>query len=421
MNIRQPLNYLSHPHQYFPILLFILLSLFHIKYGIIPAWNNINSDFPNYYSASKLFIEGKDLSNIYDDSWFQQKINDYGIREKGKFSPFPPPTVFVMLPGAFFNPLTAKRIFLVLNLIVLLFTAYLFARISKLKIIVCLNFILFSGAALVNNLLLGQLYLFLLMFIVLGYWLLEKRKEQFAGLFWGIGAAVKYFPLVFIPLLFYNKKWKILVSLLLTLILINTVSYFILGPEIYRQFIDKVLFSHLNGELSSQSNYAVQFQSWNSLFRNLFVYDMAENKTPFINSPALFNIARVIVYLSFTIITVLVSIKIKNDKNSFAKSIALSSLLLLVLSPASASYHLLILAFPAMLLITSSLNEDYPASSLTFIILFILVGSAPFLLPKLGIGSLILLFYRLWLTVAYFTAAVWYLLISNRMERLKRV
>jgi hypothetical protein len=92
--------------KYISIYLLIIFGGFNFWYGIIPAWNNINSDFPNYYTASRLLIEGKDLSKIYDDEWFNQQIKNYGINERGKFSPFPPPTIFVMVPFAVFDPLT---------------------------------------------------------------------------------------------------------------------------------------------------------------------------------------------------------------------------------------------------------------------------------------------------------------------------
>lgn len=405
-------NLLIKPPNYFSITLLIILGLFHFRYGVIPAWSNLNSDFPNYYTSSKLLLDGKNLSKIYDDKWFQQKINEYGIDEIGKFSPFPPPTVFVMIPEALFNPITAKRVYLLLNLLVLIITALLFKKISSFSFIMSLNIILLSGVALINNLILGQFYLLLLLLITLGYYYMKSEKEMVSGTFWGIGAAIKYFPLIFIPALLIKKKSKTVVTLLLVIFLVNLIALFFFGVDLYIEFINKVFFSHLNGELSSQSKYAVQFQSWNSLLLNLFVYDPIENPTPLINSPFLFSFFKGFVYLFFMSLTAYVMIRIRNDKDFISKGISLSCIIVFVLSPASASYHLLLLSLPALLLIDISFREKKHTYSLIFVVLYVVTGFISFAVNKTRIDSLGLffLYYRLWLMVLFFFTTVWFLL-----------
>jgi len=405
-------NLFIKPPKYFSIILLIILGLFHFRYGIIPAWSNLNSDFPNYYTSSKLLLDGKDLSKIYDDKWFQQKINEYGIDEIGKFSPFPPPTVFVMIPEALFNPLTAKRIYLLLNIIVLFFTALLFRKVSNFGFIMSMNFILLSGTALINNFLLGQFYLILLFLITLGYYFIKSEKEIMSGTFWGIGAAIKYFPLIFIPALLIKKKSKTVVTLLLVIFLINLIALFFFGVDLYIEFINKVFFSHLNGELSSQSKYAVQFQSWNSLLLNIFVYDPIENPIPLINSPFLLSFVKVFIYLFFISLSSYAMIKIRNDKQFISKGISLSCIIVFVLSPASASYHLLLLSLPALLLIDISFLEKKHTYSLIFIALYVVTGFVSFAVNKTRIDSfgLFFLYYHLWLMVLFFFTTVWFLL-----------
>jgi hypothetical protein len=194
--------------------LFAILSLFHFYYGIIPAWTRINSDFPNYYVSSRLLLEGKDLNNIYDDEWFQQKIIEYGISE---------PESFPFLPDSFHNDSALLSPFR--QSLYSYKPDYYFWFISSenfgFSFISTFNIILLSGAALVNNFLFGQFYLILLLLILLGYINLNKNNETSAGIFWGIGAAVKYFPLIYLPILFFNKSWKTLISLASTVVFIN--------------------------------------------------------------------------------------------------------------------------------------------------------------------------------------------------------
>jgi hypothetical protein len=355
------------------------------------------------------------VTNIYNDYWFQQKIFNYGILEAGKFSPFPPPTAFVMIPEALLSPISAKRVFLLLNFIALLIAAYLITKISSIGCIGAFNVILFSGAGLANNFLLGQFYLILLLLILLGYLNFIKKNEYSAGIFWGIGAAVKYFPLIFIPILILKKNWKALGSLIIIFLLVNVIACLIFGTGVYVQFFREVLLSHLNGELSNQSKYSVQFQSWNSFLRNVFVYDRVENSSPLINSIFLFNFFRFLVYLVFPIVSILIIYKLRNHKDFFPISIIVLSLLVFVLSPASASYHILLLVLPVVLLLNLS-SEKNLFYSLIFISLFILIGFSPFLLNKINrqVLGLFFVYHRLWLEIILYLLSIWFILVKNK-------
>jgi len=405
--------------KYLSIFLLIILGGYTFRYGVLPAWNNINSDFPNYYTSSRLLIEGKNLSKIYDDDWFNQQIKNYGINERGKFSPFPPPTAFVMVPIAFFDPITAKRIFIIINLFIILEIAYIFNKISTFNYITCLNIILISGAAIINNFLLGQVYLLLLFTITLGYFYLRKENAYSTGFLWGIGAAVKYFPIIYMPILLIKKKWKAVISFIITIIIINLITFFFMGYDVYGQFLNLVLFSHINGELSNQSKYAVQFQSWNSFLRILFIADPIENKMPLINNPSAFFISRILVYIIFTALTTFVIYKIRNDKNFLPYSSAMLTLLLLVISPASATYHLLILAFPLVLLLTISAGQKKNLYSTIFVSIYILIAYLPFIIYKVSFlkENLLFSFYRLWFLVIFFGVAVKFILTSREQNR----
>jgi len=180
-----------------------------------------------------------------------------------------------------------------------------------------------------------------------------------------------------------------------------------------------VLFSHINGELSNQSKYAVQFQSWNSFLRILFIADPIENKIPLINSPSAFLISRILVHIIFTGITTFVIYKIRNDKNFLPYSSAMLTLLLLVTSPASATYHLLILAFPLVLLLTKSVEQKKNLYNIIFVSIYILIAYLPFIIYKVSFlkENLLFSFYRLWLLVIFFFVAVKFILIRREQNR----
>ena len=84
--------------------------------GIIPGWNNQTGDFNNYYTAAALVMEGKEIEQFYDNTWFSKEAHDMGISNGAKFAPFPPLTAFIMTPIASFNHDTARWIWLIINL-----------------------------------------------------------------------------------------------------------------------------------------------------------------------------------------------------------------------------------------------------------------------------------------------------------------
>ena len=226
----------------------LFLVLVQIWKGIYPALTEIRSDFPNYYVSSKLLLEGKDLSGLYSNEHFNDLINSYGIDQHGKFAPFPPPTAFIMLPFAGFEPLTAKRIWTCINLLLLYGVIVLFGKIAKRTLLQSATVVLLSGVALFNNFYLGQVYLFILFIWMLSYLWAEKRSG-IAGALLATGISIKYFPVVSIPSLLVKKNFRMLIATVLSLIGIALLSIIIIGLKPCNDFINSVLFDHLNGKL----------------------------------------------------------------------------------------------------------------------------------------------------------------------------
>ncbi|MEK7672143.1 MAG: hypothetical protein AAB344_07990, partial [Bacteroidota bacterium] len=60
-----------------PVQTFVLLiplALFAIIKGVIPAFTQIQTDFPNYYIAGAIARTGVGVERLYDDAWFQEQI-----------------------------------------------------------------------------------------------------------------------------------------------------------------------------------------------------------------------------------------------------------------------------------------------------------------------------------------------------------
>ena len=187
----------------------IVLTIFFIWKGLIPAYTSLQTDFPNYYTSSRLVLEGNHFEKFYDDVWFQEQIHRFGINEQGKFSPFPPLTTLVFLPIAKLEPLLAKQIWTTINLLLLVFNIVLVSSILKTNWKIPLLIFLLSGLALINNFRFGQLYLLLTFTITLGYYLFTQNEKTLSGIMFGLFIPIKYFPLIYIVYFAFKREWKV--------------------------------------------------------------------------------------------------------------------------------------------------------------------------------------------------------------------
>src|SRR5580692_7408097 len=90
-----------------------------VGHSLLPAWRNLNSEFPNYYLAAALYRERIPLDRIYEWTWFQRQNDHLGVRDGlVSFAPNPPTLILSLVPFTTLKPLTAKRVWLVLNLVV---------------------------------------------------------------------------------------------------------------------------------------------------------------------------------------------------------------------------------------------------------------------------------------------------------------
>ena len=192
----------------------LLFSFLVLSKGILPALKDSGGDFANYYTASRIVREGRSIEPAYRDfSWFQKQMDREGFeRQVGGFIPHPPSTALLFLPLTFLDPLTAKRAWTLLNLVFALLIILLLTKLSGLNWLLAAILFMSSGAALINNLLFGQLYLLLLLSILLGLYLLRSGYPVAAGLCLGALLPIKYVALPWIALLLWQRQWKVLLG-----------------------------------------------------------------------------------------------------------------------------------------------------------------------------------------------------------------
>lgn len=392
--------------------------------GIAPAVSRIDTDFPNYLTAAKIVADGGPTERLYDDAWFQEQIRRYATGEPkiGKFAPFPPPTALLLLPLARLQPLNALRVMTGISLLCLVWSVILLSRLMGRSLAEAGCLVLLSGYATYNVLKFGQPYVLVSLSCILGYCAYRKGWLLLAGVCFGLFVPIKYFPVVILLYFLFRGEWKVLLGGVASAATVVLVSIAVLGWPVHRQFLSAVLGQHLTGHLDMQDPFSASFQSFDSLFRQLFVFDPGSNPNPWLALPQLqvFAVAATKLVIFAVAVAALVALKRKEGPDSVAPSLGVLGILVLLLAPATATYHFILLWLPTALMLSWLLRAGARIHAAVLLGLYSLIGFFPYghALRFAGRGGLTVLAYpRLFLLLAMFITCVH--IIWNRTPRLR--
>jgi hypothetical protein len=412
--------------QLITLLLLVGLGIVVGTRGIVPAVTKVDTDFPNYFTAAKIVANGGDVGRLYDDQWFQEQMRHYqiGRPSEGKFSPFPPPTALLMVPLTRLTPLNALRVVTVVSLLGLVGSIILLGRILSWRLIDSSIFILLSGYAVVNALRLGQPYILISACCILGYYARLKGRPFIAGLCFGLFSPIKYFPIVILVYFAFRKEWRIVLGGATAIVFVALISIGVMGWKIHQEFLFSVLGNHLTAHLSMQDPFTASFQSFDTLFRRLFVYDAASNPRPFVASARFASIAVVVTKCLIAAAAALTLVRLnRRGEAAVAPSLGLLGIVTLLLAPATATYHFSLLWLPIGLLIRYFVLEGAALFAYFVLGAYALIGFFPYGRSNLfeGRGGLGVLAYpRLFLLLAMFVVSASFLGRSAHADRLER-
>jgi hypothetical protein len=395
------------------LLFFVALTAVLAARGIVPALSKVDTDFPNYFTAAKIVADGGNTDRLYDNGWFQDQMRRYqiGKASEGEFNPFPPPTALLLLPLARLQPLDALRVLTVGSVLCLICSIILLARILSWSLVDSTVFVLLSGYAVLGALRLGQPYILVSLACIVGYYARLKGRPLLAGICFGLFTPIKYFPVVFLVYFACRKEWKLVLGGAAAILMVTAVSVGILGWKIHEVFLSSVLGNHLIAKLGLQNPFTVSYQSFDSLFRRLFIYDATLNpRAPFV-LPRLESIAVLITKASIVLAAIgaLVKLARRGGDGAAGPSIGILGVVTLLLAPATAAYHFVLLWLPVGLLIDYFVREGARMRACFILGVYALIGFFPYryTIPFEGRGGLTVLAYpRLFLLLAMFVACV---------------
>jgi glycosyl transferase family 87 len=341
---------------------FFLLTAFRAGY------RHDETDFPNYYTAAVSVSRGEPLHNFYDWTWFQRQMNYAGFeRQLGAYTPQTPLTMLPFVELTRFAPQTAKRIWLVCDLVFLGATVWLLSRVTQFRAEQIALVAFFGYGSLYMNFLYGQYYVFLLFLLTLAFYCLHQQRALAGGFIYGIVFGLKLYGGPFLIYFAAKRNWRAVAGMLTAMVFAGVVAIAMFGWKDVVFYATQILPRSLEG--GSVDPYHPGNPTISTLLRHTFMPEPELNPRPLWSSPWLFFFLRSLVLFALLVFTSL-GLAVKragNEKRDFAWFV----IVLLLLSTSVASYTFIVLLLPVILL----LEEENQAARIALLSCFILLCS----------------------------------------------
>lgn len=319
------------------LLLAALVGLF-VWRALVPAWSDVQSDFPNYYLAARLYRQGYALDRVYEWTWFQRQKDHAGLQNRlATYVPVTLPSIVPVLPFCSLPLLAAKRCWVVVDLVLLGLAGIFLNLLTGLgaRRIAILTFL--AIFPLRGNFLFGQQHILVFFLLTLAAWLYFSKRPASSGAVLALAAALKIYPALFVFYFLRKRQWRALTGLVLGGLGLAALSLWLFGYEANRVYVWEVLPRAMRGE--TVDPYSASWQSVTALLRRLFIFEPELNPQPLMHWPAAYAYLQPL-YQALLFVPALWLISPSRD-NGAQEKLEWGSyvVVLLVLSPNPASYH----------------------------------------------------------------------------------
>ncbi|HEY1676767.1 MAG TPA: glycosyltransferase 87 family protein [Candidatus Sulfotelmatobacter sp.] len=339
-------------------------------WSFVPAWRTLRTDFPNYYLAASLYSRGIPLDRVYEWRWFQRQKDHLQIDQRlVGFAPHPPMCALPVLPLASLPPLTAKRVWLILNLAFLALALWLFRRTTDLPwrrlLLLCFLCLL----PLRQNFLFGQYYVLILLLLCAGYFAAGRGWKFASGAWLAVAASLKIFPAFFLILFLRKRDWRAAAGLVLTGVALAAISVLLFGWNVHKIFLLEILPRAMHGDLVGP--YALEWNSFTGLCHRFLLAEPELNPAPWINSIAAYSIVQAAL-ATFFLFAFLLSTGESETRETQAWEWSTFLALLVVLSSMPTAYHHCVLIFTVIVGVDFLLKRGRHGSAVMLVMFFAL-------------------------------------------------
>ena len=396
----------------------LLIAVAYLGLHTVPrAWTKLNTDFPNYYLTARLAHEGYDTSRVYEWIWLQREKDhrSLDIPAVGMI-PITPFSTLLLWPVTSLPALTAKHVWMIANLALLVPLCWFIHSLSGLswrRVALVLAF----SFPLQRNLLYGQFYILLLVLIVAACWCYVKEHYVLSGAIIAVAAACKIFPVLFVVLYLRRRNWRALASFAVAGIGAATLSITVFGWNVHRTYLQQILPWALHGE--AMPPYIPSAASISGLLHYLLLPEPQWNPHPWHNSTLLYALLQPV--LQMLLLAPAILLIERNDRTRERIILEWIGLLTasLAISTIPASYNFVLMVFPVCVLAALLMKRGMRSWLIALMITYLGIGF-PMPAPARPMGPAILFFTpRLFLIVAVL-AGIYLLLWRNHSVQSER-
>jgi hypothetical protein len=362
------------------------------------AWRTLNTDFPNYYMAARLVHEGYDTSRMYEWTWIEREKDHRGVDERViGLLPITPFSTLAMWPIAELRPLTAKHVWIVLNLVLLIPLAWMLRRMTGLNYL-RIAMVMALSFPLHRNLLFGQFYVLLLVMIVAACWCWMRGWNAAAGVLLAVAACCKVFPVLLFVWLLRRRQWKALAWGMVAGAVCVGISVAVFGVAANRTWMSEILPWVMRGE--DKGAYAAGSASIASLMHVLLLGEPQWNPHPWHESVQAY--ALLVPLLQMMVLAPAVLLVRREDKRRERVLMEWSAMVTaaLAVSTEAASYNFVLMVFPVCVMAGMLLRRKQYGWLAALAVAYLGIGF-PLGVPASATGLAILLYVpRLWSMLA---------------------
>ena len=385
----------------------LCVAVLYLSVHTLPkAWRTLNTDFPNYYMAARLVHEGYDTSRMYEWTWIEREKDHRGVDDRViGLLPITPFSTLAVWPIAELKPLTAKHVWIVFNLLLLIPMAWMLRRMTGLSyarivLVFALSF------PLQRNLLYGQFYVLLLLMIVAACWCWLRGWQVAAGVLVAVAAGCKVFPALLLVWFLRRRQWRALLSALIAVAACVGISVAVFGVAANRTWLEEILPWVTRGE--GLGTYIPGFASISGVLHGLLLGEPQWNPHPWHESGTAY--ALLVPLLQMVVLAPAVLLIRREDARRERVLMEWSALttVALAVSTIPASYNFVLMVFPVCVMAGMLLRREQYGWLTALVVAFLGIGF-PLPVPANVHGLAVLLWVpRLWLMLAVLAAIyVW--------------
>ena len=311
---------------------------------------------------------------------------------------YPPPSLLVFWPLAYFSLQQARAIFVVFSHLCFLGSIWLmlfkltgFSRQQQLREIATAGSLVYllSADAVPATLGLGQINMAALFFICLALAALRgKRAPWQIALPLAVSIVLKTYPVFLLPILLFRKQFRALAFTLLFFVGFAVLAYVVLPHNVWSTWVQYGLPAGAYGSDVVHAGYAFN-QSINAFAMRLFsenYFSKAPLFHPFLAQPVAAVCALIV--MGVTVFSSFCLLRLRNREQSGGDEISAYLLMIYLIAPISWDHHV-VLIFPACVwaigLISSGLVRGLSASVVAAA-LFLIAWKLPIASPAITSG-----------------------------------